>query len=254
MIDLHSHILFGLEDGSQSASQTKAMARQAWEGGVRKICATPHLPLCEKSKFVEKAKGRLAETQRLLSEEELGLELYLGYELSLDYSLLSEKELFRFTLNGNGKYLLCELPFGLSLNLAQKIFYQILLEGLIPIVAHVERSLSSVAELKVLEKLVEMGVLLQANAGSLVGQAGRKTKKLVENLLEADLVSVLASDAHDELARSYQTMSLAYLACSKTVGQKKALGLMEENPRLILEGRNLGESAVAAETKKALVS
>ena len=137
MIDLHSHILFGLDDGAQSKPQTLEMVQQAWKNGIQTICATPHLPLKDRDNFYQKAKLILKETEILTKAQNLNIQLYMGFEISLDYNLLTDKNLNNYTLNQNGKYLLCELSFGTSMNLAEKMFYPLRLDGFIPILEQI---------------------------------------------------------------------------------------------------------------------
>lgn len=250
MIDLHSHILFGLDDGSQSKTQTLEMAQEAWKNGIRTICATPHLPQKDRENFFQKAKFALKETEILTKEQNLNIQLYMGFEISLDYNLLTDKNLNNYTLNQNGKYLLCELSFGTSMNLAEKMFYPLRLDGFIPILAHAERFISSESEIKELNKLVDLGVLLQVNAASLVGIAGNRTKKIAETLVNSNLVHVVASDAHDQKVRSYLPMALAYSSCSRLMGKEKTQELFETNPDLILQGKTLEERKPLAGIKK----
>ena len=250
MVDLHCHILPGIDDGSRSKEQSLEMARQAWENGVRTICATPHLPPSDRNNFFQRAKLILKETEILTKEQNLNIQLYMGFEISLDYSLITDKNLSNYTLNQNGKHLLCELPFGTSLKLAEKMFYPLRLDGYIPILAHVERFISSESEIKELPKLVDLGVLLQVNAASLVGIAGNRTKKIAETLVNSNLAHLVASDAHDQKVRSYLPMALAYDSCRRLVGEEKTQELFEINPALILEGKTLEEKEQLAGIKK----
>jgi len=250
IIDLHCHILPGIDDGSRSNEQSLEMAQQALENGIRTICATPHLPPNDRDNFYQKAKLILKETEILTKEQNLNIQLYMGFEISLDYSLMTDKNLSNYTLNQNGKHLLCELPFGTSLNLAEKMFYPLRLDGYIPILAHVERFISSESEIKELPKLIDLGVLLQVNAASLVGIAGNRTKKIAETLVNSNLVHLVASDAHDQKVRSYLPMALAYASCERLVGEEKTQELFEINPSLILEGKTLEERNLLAGIKK----
>lgn len=241
IIDIHSHILFGLDDGSQSLEQSVEMARQAKESGLEKLCATPHLPVTEREKFIGKAQRKLEEVKKALEPEKINLELYLGFEICLDYSIAWDKNVALFCVNQNNKYLLCELPFGQFPKFAEKIFYQLLLDGLVPILVHPERAIFSETQIEQLEKLVKMGVLLQLNAGSLIGEEGSKTRKLAEKLVQTGLVHLLASDAHNLTNRSYKVMPMAFLTTCKLCGMKKALDLVFYHPQLVLEGKGLEE-------------
>lgn len=250
IVDLHSHILFGIDDGAKSSQQSLEMVKQAWENGIRAICATPHLPLQDRENFYQKAKLILKQTEILTKEQNLNIQLYMGFEISLEYSLITDKNLSNYTLNQNGKHLLCELPFGTSLKLAEKMFYPLRLDGYIPILAHVERFISSESEINELPKLIDLGVFLQVNAASLVGIAGNRTKKIAETLVNSNLVHLVASDAHDQRVRSYLPMALAYASCQRLVGEEKTQELFEINPSLILEGKTLEEKNQLAGIKK----
>ncbi len=249
-MDLHSHILFGLDDGAQSPTQALEMIKQACENGIGKICATPHLPSADRENFHQNAKQILKQTEALIKGQNLNIQLYMGYETSLDYSLITDKNLSNYTLNQNGKHLLCELPFGTLLNLAEKLFYPLRLDGFVPILAHAERFISSGAEIQELGRMTDMGILLQVNAASLVGIAGHKTKKIAESLIKSDLAHLIASDAHDQKVRSYLTVSWAFSNCKRLVGEERTKELFETNPGLILEEHTQEEKALLAGIKK----
>lgn len=226
------------------------MAQQARENGICKICATPHLPLGDKENFFQDAKQILKQTETLIRGQNLNIQLYMGFEISLDYSFITDKNLNNYTLNQNGRHLLCELPFGTSLNLAEKLFYPLRLEGYIPILAHAERSISSESEIQDLKRLTDAGVLLQVNAASLVGIAGHKTKKIAESIIKSELAHLVASDAHDQKVRSYLPVSLAYSSSRRLVGEEKTKELFETNPGLILENQAIEEKTLLAGIKK----
>lgn len=249
-MDLHSHILFGLDDGAKSPAQSLEMIKQACENGIGKICATPHLPWADRENFHQTAKQILKQTEAIIRDQNLNIHLYMGFETSLDYSLITDKNLSNYTLNQNGKHLLCELPFGTSLTLAEKLFYPLRLDGFVPILAHAERCITSESEIQDLKHLKDLGVLLQVNSASLVGIAGHKTKKIAECLIKSDLTHLVASDAHDQKVRSYLPVSLAYSHCSRLVGEEKTKDLFETNPGLILEDQAIEEKTLLAGIKK----
>lgn len=199
MIDFHSHILPGVDDGSSSIDMTMEMLENSLQQGVEYICATPHFitgeyeitleEYEEKLKLIrEKASGNINIIQ--------GLEIYINPELP---KLYSEKKVWGYN---NKKYVLVELPMQQYPIYTEKVFYELRLLGATPVLAHPERNLSIMKNPNLLVDIVEQGNLAQMNAGSIVGIYGSDIKKFAEKLVSMNLIHMLGSDGHNNTRRN----------------------------------------------------
>ena len=232
MIDLHSHILPRLDDGTVSAEEAREVARAALADGVEVMAATPHVR-ADFPTTPEQMERGVEELRADFEREGIALEVVPGGEVELDWlGSLSPDELERFTLGQTGRYLLVEFPyFGWPLPLEAAI-HSLRRSGVTPILAHPERNADVQERPERLEAAVSAGALIQVTAGSLEGNVGRAARRAARRLLALELVHVIASDAHSPLVRS-AGLSRARAA----VGDEGlAAYLLEEAPAQILAG------------------
>ncbi|MBE2314505.1 protein tyrosine phosphatase [Solirubrobacter sp. CPCC 204708] len=199
MLDLHSHVLPGLDDGAASAEEAVAIARAACADGVRVLAATPHV----RSDYPTTA-SQLDAGLRALPP--LPIDVVRGGEVSLEVAAaLPPDDLAPFAIAGS-RYLLVEPPYtGLPLNAGTTLFL-LRLAGFVPIIAHPERNPDVQADPSRLRELVEAGALAQLTAGSLTGRRGATAQRTARVLLQEGLAHLVAGDAHRPLDRS-ATMS-----------------------------------------------
>jgi len=239
MIDIHTHILPGIDDGAKSLDDSLLMIRQAIDAGVSVICATPHIlgdvsgPLREKISRTFRLVVSGAEREGLKVRLVLGSEIYVRQ----DICLLSQFEFF--SLSQTGKYVLVELPLGQVPPNIDRPFRNLLLDGVTPIIAHPERSITEESQFEAIQSLIQLGALTQINAGSLLGHFGRAPRKAAERLLEKELVNVMASDAHDPGGRSIALLRKSYTEVCRLAGKTKADELTMQNPWQILNGERV---------------
>jgi protein-tyrosine phosphatase len=209
VIDLHSHILPGIDDGAESVEVSLEMARSAVADGITAIAATPHVradyPTApdEMERLVSSLRARLARSS-------IPLELLPGGEIALDFLPgLDDDELRRFGLGGNPRYLLLETPYlGWPLGL-EDTFFQLQLRGFSLVLAHPERSAEVQENPGLVERLVEHGALVQITAASVDGRLGSAARKTALGLVELGLAHMLASDAHSPSVRQVGLSSAA---------------------------------------------
>ena len=196
MIDLHSHILPGLDDGSRTVEDARALARRAAEDGVTAIAATPHVRSDYPTRAEEMERGVSRLREDFLAEG-IDVEVLPGGEIDLGMlASLDDDGLRRFTLAQSGRYLLLEFPYtGWPAGLEETV-YGLGLRGLLPILAHPERNREVQSKPERLAEAVRMGALVQLTAASLDGRIGRSSQAAANKLLELGLAHVLASDAH----------------------------------------------------------
>jgi protein-tyrosine phosphatase len=201
MIDLHTHVLHGVDDGAGSLGEAVAMVRQEAEDGVRVIAATPHVR-SDYPTSADELQRRLVELRAAVVDEGLEVELVAGGEVSLrEAARLDAHELRQLTLAGAGALLL-EFPYyGWPINLDMQLF-ALQAYGFRVILAHPERNTEVVQQPDRLRPLVQRGALVQVTAGSLDGTLGRSAKRTGEALLELGLVHCVATDMHAPTGRS----------------------------------------------------
>jgi protein-tyrosine phosphatase len=213
VIDLHSHILFGIDDGARSLEQSLEIARAAVADGITVIAATPHVR-DDWPTDASVMEYRVAELRAELEQAQIPLDLRSGGEIALDWLVrLAEQELRRFGLGGNPRYVLVEMPYhGWPLRLPDE-FFALVARGIAPVLAHPERNAEVQANPARVAPLVESGVLIQVTAASLDGRLGRRAQECGLRLIHDGLAHMLVSDAHHASVRQ-----VGMSAAAKAVG------------------------------------
>jgi protein-tyrosine phosphatase len=239
MIDLHTHILPGVDDGAKTIEESFLMVKQAEKAGITTICATPHILNQVTPQFEEKINSGFDLLKTKIAQSESKVDIVLGSEIYVRADMNSLEKFDFFTLNKTGRYLLMELPWGQFPPHVERIVFELKLEGKVPIIAHPERSIIAKKEWSHVENLIQKGALMQINAGSLLGFFGRKIKSIAEELLRRNLVHFLASDAHDPFLCPIQILPQAFTCASKIIGSEEAEKLVVSNPWQVIRGEKL---------------
>ncbi len=229
MIDIHSHILFGVDDGAKTLSDSIGMLKTEINIGVTDVILSPHYRGSFKAgreviyKNYEALKNRA-------SKERLNIGLYLGREVHIsgrNYQTAFNEEVNRIC---GGKYILLEFDFSGNDEMAD-IVYELKLKGFIPIVAHIERYKG--VDITVAREIRAEGGLIQVNAESVCGKCGFKVKRFVHSLIKNNLVDFISSDIHD-----YRQNYLldAKNVITKKYGEDVAEKLFSKNAKKIIEG------------------
>ena len=234
MIDIHSHILWGLDDGAETIEESIAMLKLAAESGTTDIVATPHAnsQYRYESDIVE---SRIAE----LSSRYVGkLHIHRGcdFHLSFDNVQRVVENPAQFAVN-DGPYLLVEFPDG-PLAGMKRVLSMLLDRGLIPIMTHPERHVYLRRIPREFEEWVEMGCLAQVTAQSLLGRFGNRSQESAWEMVSRDLAHFVASDGHDVEDRPPR-LDLAFQALSTKAGEPKARRLCIDNPAAVLSGKTI---------------
>lgn len=236
MIDLHTHILPGVDDGVASEDDAVEFARVALEDGVRTIVATPH---CREGFFVNERAAVLAAVARLrerLSGEGLEVDLQPGAEVHLCPELVERVRDGRaVTLADNGKTLLLELSLSQYPIELDQLVFDLKLNGIEVLFAHPERIRYFQDDVRRYEELVRVGAYGQITTGSILGDFGSTAREFSEELLRKGLVHVLASDAHNVRGRP-PLLTPALQAITPLVGERFARSMADQIPRALLAG------------------
>jgi protein-tyrosine phosphatase len=196
VIDLHSHILPGLDDGAEDLVDSLEIARAAVADGITTIAATPHVRE-DYPTTADAMEIGVRQLRTALERERIELELLPGGEVSLEQlDRLSHDELRRFALGGNPRYLLVETPYwGWPLSFDQ-IVSRLAALDVTAVIAHPERNRAIQEDLAKVAGLVDAGALIQVTAASLDGRLGSRTRASARKLVDAGLVHMIGSDAH----------------------------------------------------------
>ena len=195
MKDLHSHFLYGVDDGSKSLEETKEMLKNAYECGVTDIVFTPHY--IDESKYV----SEVSENEKIFNTikeeaEHLNINIYLGNEVYISNNILKlYKEKKLITIN-NSRYMLIEIPMHSKINEVKSIFFELISNGIVPILAHPERYDAFKEDYSIVDTLREDGFLFQSNYSSILGYYGKDSIKLLKYMLKRHYIDFLGTDIH----------------------------------------------------------
>jgi protein-tyrosine phosphatase len=235
LVDIHSHVLYGVDDGASTLEDSVAMARMAAESGTTDLVATPHANLNYDFE-PEIIRRRLAEIAAAAGGS---LRLYSGcdFHLSYDNILRAIADPRKYTINQKC-YLLVEFSDLLIFNNTSEIFARLGDAGMIPVITHPERNALLRQRIDQIAGWCETGVCVQITAQSLLGGFGRGAQDFCETLLDRRLVHFVASDGHD-CERRPPRLDQAYAWLKKRYGEAVAEILCVANPRATLTGDSL---------------
>jgi protein-tyrosine phosphatase len=232
MVDIHSHVLYGLDDGAQTIEQTLEMLRMAAATGTTDIVGTPHA----NSEFAfqpDLIRERLAEVTAATGGS---IRVYTGCDFHLQYENIQDaiQHPTKYTVN-HKTYLLVEFSDLLIFNSTGQIFAQLRAAGMLPIVTHPERNGLLQQRVEQLQGWILEGCYVQVTAQSLLGRFGRRASDTAEKLMRRGLVHFVASDAHDPEDRT-PDLRPAYDYVAEKYGPERAEMLFVINPRAALVG------------------
>ena len=201
MKDLHSHLLFGIDDGCLDIEESIQLLKKMEEKGIKELILTPHYVESSKYNCNNKDKEKIFnEIKKKAFEENISIKLYLGNEVFISkhfLKLLKDKEIQ--TLN-NSKYLLFEFPLVQVYRNDSDIINELVTHGYSPILAHPERYPKFQEQPNLVRDYLRSGVLLQGNVTSLFGKYGRKAEKTLKYFLKNGWISFLGSDTHHDVS------------------------------------------------------
>lgn len=234
LIDLHCHLLPGIDDGSKSLAESLDMACMAVAEGISITACTPHiLP----GVYDNEGRGILAAVARLqreLDKEGIPLVLAVGADAHVAPDLAVGLANGRVPSLGGSRYFLLEPPQTIVPPRFEDHIFGLIRAGYVPIITHPERLGWPERDYTVFERVVHLGGLIQVTGASLLGQFGRRAQSLSERLLDDGLVHILASDAHDTVHRPPQ-LTAAFDEAAERIGEEAAFHLVSTRPTGILQ-------------------
>ena len=239
-VDIHCHILPGVDDGSQTPEETKAMLQKAWDEGIQIMVATPHYHKQRGKNDIELIKKQLLLTRKLAKEVHpkmqicLGMEIYYGEDVP---ELLKEGRVVSIR---KSRYILVEFSPGDEFQYILNAVRKLQMSGHTVIIAHIERYNCLRKDISNVEYLREMGAYLQVNTGSITGSYGRSVKKFLREVLKAHLVQLVGTDAHGSERRTPK-MQEAYKEVVKRCGEGYADQIFGQNAKKVLRNEEIDE-------------
>lgn len=242
MIDIHSHIIFGIDDGSKDEVMSLKMLQKAVASGTTSIFATSHLLQAAHNHAWQDFLVGAERLRQLASEHNLPLAIYSGCEVFMDLDLLDIiAENGSFCLNGDAwdaaraSYILVELPMYFIPNYADDFWYELRLKGVVPILAHPERYTELMAKPDLLLRWRREGLLLQCNISSFAGSFGAQAEQAAKLLLANGMVDFVGSDAHRDSGRDTD-MRAGAAVIRELAGEAVLQQLTQINPQRIIDG------------------
>ena len=233
-IDIHSHILPGVDDGAENLAESLQLLRMAYQDGTRTMILTPHYRSDYKKYKPEQLRERYDQLCTVVQKELPDMQLYLGNEVHFEMDAPEAVESGRVLTLNDSNYVLLEFrPNCLRRRMVSGVSEMIRC-GFTPIIAHVERYAISRKDPSLLQELWEMGALFQLNVNSVMGQNGFGIKRFCHKLLKKERVHFIASDTHDVKYRT-PLLQKCYVRVCKKYGQAYADELFYENAQAVLE-------------------
>jgi len=241
LIDLHCHILPGIDDGAGDRAEALAMARLAVADGIATIVATPHQLGPFAHNRGDSIRAAAAAFQLLLEEEQVTLRILPGAELRIEPGMVEAELAARLasgellTLANQGRHVLLDLPERVYVPL-DRLLVELAAAAFVPILAHPERNREILARPEILPPLVQAGCLLQVTAGSLLGEFGDEVRHVADRLVQQGVVQFVASDAHHIHFRK-PLLAEAFAHLAQLAGVDAAERLCHENPAAVAAGQ-----------------
>ena len=235
MIDIHTHMLPGIDDGSQFMDESVRMAHIAYDSGTDVVVLTPH---CNADRGyanfdITVIREMIGRFRTRLEEEDIDLELIEGMEILLSDNTIGLLERDELLSINKSRYYLVEFGFDCDFGYMEELLSKVISLGKVPVVAHPERYSNIQGRPSLVKKWLDMGCLIQANKGSVAGRFVRQAFNTVLELLDEDYITCIASDAHGSQVRT-NDMESTYIKIKNEFGKKYAEKLFDNNPRAII--------------------
>lgn len=237
LIDIHSHILPGVDDGAKSKEDSIAMAKAALDEGIETIIATPHHRNRAFDNYKQEIVPDVTMLNELFEQEGIPLNVLAGQEVRIYGELLEDYDKGDIQTLADTRYVLVEFPFGDVPQYAEQLLYDMQVAGFRPIIAHPERNRELIKNHERMYGFIRNGALAQLTAASLIGEFGKEIEDFSHQLLEANLVQFIASDAHNTDTRGFG-LRKAYEVIQEQYGVEMYYMFLE-NSELLIEDMNV---------------
>ena len=236
MIDMHSHILPGLDDGPDDIGESIRMCRMAADDGIHTIVATPHMLKGIYNFSKKDVLKKVEELNSTLKAKDIPLTILPGAEVVIDpdiFSLIQNGDLL--TINDGGSHIFLELTDYFPKKQIENFIKNLIENDMIPIISHPERNTTIQKNITILSRFVKAGALSQITAMSITGDFGIRAQKTSKEILKSGLAHVIATDAHSSTWRP-PILSNGVRAAKEIIGEDNAIKMVTKTPRLIIQG------------------
>ena len=232
MVDIHCHLLYGVDDGADTIEESVAMLKVAKEQGIHGIILTPHY----RHGMFAYPREEIEENYMRLKPyaEKLGIDMALGTEYHVNSHIVEALRGGRCRTLAGSRYVLTEYSHDSELSYLEQMTETLVRHGYIPVLAHVERYACMTQDLESVYRLRELGGWIQINADAVLGLDGMAAKRFCKKLLKEELADVVASDCHGIRQRACH-MEACYERIAKKYSKPYADRLMTDHPAGILE-------------------
>jgi protein-tyrosine phosphatase len=236
LIDLHAHLLPGIDDGAADEEQSLEMARMAVADGITVQACTPHILPGVYNNSGPEIRAKVAQLQCRLREAGIPLRLVIGADMHITPNLVAKLRSGEGLSLNDTRYVLVETPHHVLPPHAEDVFFDLAAAGFVPVMTHPERMSWIDRHYAVVKRLAEGGTWMQLTAGALTGRFGRTAQYWSERMLDEGLVHIVATDAHDT-SRRPPRLSEAVEVLTARVGESEAKQLVLTRPGGILNNR-----------------
>lgn len=233
MVDIHSHLIPNVDDGSKSVEETFMLIKEADRAGITDIILTPHYIV---NSYEQNANTLILlkdKLQQILDKDKINVKLHIGMEVYITDNLIDLLKQNKLLTLANSKYLLMELPLNTNVQYLDMVIFKLIENNIIPIIAHPERYKFVQEDPSRVRELIDSGCLIQSNIGSILGIYGKKAKKTIKYLLKNDLINFIATDTHRKNT-IYPLLEKGIKKIEKITGKEKAEELTNLNVQKIL--------------------
>lgn len=255
MIDVHSHIINEIDDGSRSFEESISILKKMESIGFKGIIATPHY--ITGSKFLcdnATKKKKLEEIKKTLEVEHVSLDLYLGNEVFIDAKIVDLIKKKKIATLNDSRYVLIEFPVSRAMNDLLEILFKIRSKGYVPIIAHPERYTFLQEDHGMVQCFLEMGCLFQGNFLNIVGKYGEHAKKMFLYMLKNNQYHLLATDVHHEDDILFTNFGKVKKSIIHIIGKEKFIELTETNPLNVVNNETIEITEIVKKVKRGLFS
>ncbi len=247
MIDLHCHLLPGIDDGAENLAMSLEMARIASHDGITVTACTPHILPTVYDNTGPAIRASVTLLQNELVQAGISLRLVAGADVGVAADVADGLKDDRVLTLNNSRYLLLEPPHYAPLPQLEEYVFKLQAAGFIGIITHPERLTWIETRYGLIERMVHNGAWVQLTAGSLMGRFGRRPRYWAERMLDEGLCHVLATDAHNTSSRA-PLLAEARNAAAKRVGEREAMELVLHRPRGVIDNVDPAQLSVPMRT------
>ena len=238
MIDFHSHILPKVDDGSRSVEETFNLIKEAQKAGFEGIISTSHYIENYYEVSSDERRFWIENISKNLEENNIDVEIFLGNEMYFSENIINLLKSGKACTINNSAYVLFEFPLNSKPINIYDVIYDMMSNKLIPILAHPERYSFVQKDPNILLDLIDKGVLMQSNYGSIIGQYGKNAELVVEKMLENNIVHFLGSDVHRQNT-VYPRIPEILSKIESIIGKEELTNITDLNPRLVLANKRI---------------